>query len=71
MKAWIVLFTLISSTLTHAKLKYDVDIFCQDINVLLQKINVISENIANKNTTRTKSGSYYRRKVVEDCLHCC
>lgn len=43
---------------------YDVELFCQDINIILQKVNVINLNIANANNTRTREGGPYKRKIL-------
>jgi flagellar basal body rod protein FlgC len=43
--------------------------FCQDLNVLYQKIEVYSSNLVNINTTRTLAGGYYKRLILRDCKH--
>ena len=48
---------------------YELGLFCQDMNVVLMKLKVHGLNIANKNTTRTAKGGYYKRKLVKNCLH--
>lgn len=45
----------------------EIDIYCQDLNVLYQKIAVISSNIANIHTTRTPQGGFYKRKIAKNC----
>ncbi len=67
MKNFILLFLL--SSCAHQKPVSDkeIDLFCQDLNVLYQKIEVISANIANEKTTRTVQGGPYKRKVAKDC----
>ena len=44
-----------------------IETYCQDLNVLYQKINAIEANIANFETTRTTQGGYYRRKIITEC----
>ena len=67
------LFILISSLSLYscAQLKSpthrEVDNYCQDLNVLYQRKNVINNNIANIETTRTIEGGYYKRKIVQNC----
>lgn len=59
---------LLSSSLLFANSSdYDIELFCQDINIILQKTNLISENIANANTTRSAKGGPYKRKVTKNC----
>lgn len=41
--------------------------YCQDLNVLHTRINLIQTNLANKNTTRTAEGGPYQRKFVKSC----
>jgi len=67
MKNLILLFLL--SSCAHQKPASDkeIDLYCQDLNVLYQKIEVISGNIANEKTTRTAQGGPYKRKIAKDC----
>ncbi|MFZ4715775.1 MAG: flagellar basal body rod protein FlgC [Bacteriovoracaceae bacterium] len=44
-----------------------IDLFCRDVSVATQKISVYANNIANKNTTRTPEGGYYKERIVKDC----
>lgn len=46
---------------------YTVDLFCQDLNVILTKRNVADSNIKNAKTTRTVKGGPYLKKVVTGC----
>ena len=46
---------------------YTLDLYCQDLNIILQKIEIHNLNIANKNTTRTKEGGAYKRKIFKNC----
>ena len=59
----IAIFSL--STLAYSK--YDVEIFCQDINVLLQRVKIHAQNIVNHQTTRTERGGHYKRKLLSKC----
>ena len=59
----IAIFSL--STLAYSK--YNVEIFCQDINVLLQRVKVHTQNIENHQTTRTERGGHYKRKLLSKC----
>ncbi len=74
MKALILFFSIyIFSTFAHeTKQSYDIELFCQDINVLLQKLDVSSNNLANINTTRVASGGPYQKKIIKSCKkgHC-
>ena len=45
----------------------EIDTFCQDLNVLYLKGNVIAANIANINSTRTSEGGYYKRQIAKNC----
>tara|TARA_B100001971_G_scaffold215185_1_gene259413 strand:+ start:97890 stop:98495 length:606 start_codon:yes stop_codon:yes gene_type:complete len=51
---------------------YEIELFCQDINVLIQRVHVVSANIANANTTRTLEGGPYKRQIINICEkgHC-
>lgn len=66
MKALSVLL-LLSATTFASDQKYTVDLFCQDLNVILQKVNTHAFNIANHKTTRTVEGGYFKRNLVENC----
>lgn len=44
-----------------------IDLYCRDLSVLLQKIDIYSMNIANKETTRTPEGGYYKTRMVVNC----
>ncbi|MFT6070774.1 MAG: flagellar basal-body rod protein FlgC [Bacteriovoracaceae bacterium] len=46
----------------------EVNLFCQDLSVLYQRIGVITSNIANAKTTRTAEGGPYKKKIVKGCL---
>lgn len=45
----------------------EIETYCQDLNILYQRIGAISSNIANVNTTRTIEGGYYKRKIPKNC----
>ena len=45
----------------------EIDIYCQDLNILYQKQAVIESNIANIHTTSTSEGGYYKRQIAEEC----
>jgi flagellar basal-body rod protein FlgC len=47
----------------------EIEIHCQDLNVLYQKISAITSNIVNINTTRTVEGGHYKRKIAKNCKH--
>ncbi|EQC45630.1 flagellar basal body rod protein FlgC [Bacteriovorax sp. Seq25_V] len=65
----IILFLLIFISCTQESKVTDqqVEQHCQDLNILYQKIEVISSNIANVKTTRTPEGGFYKRKIAKDC----
>lgn len=46
---------------------YPLELFCQDMNIVLMKSKIHTQNIANKNTTRTAKGGPYKRKILKDC----
>ncbi len=60
-------FLIILPLTGEAKLNYPLETICQDLNVALMKIDVINFNIANANTTRTKTGGAYKRQIVKNC----
>lgn len=64
-----IFFLLISASVLASDQKYSVDLFCQDLNVILQKVNVYSMNISNHKTTRTAEGGYFKRKLVKNCVN--
>lgn len=45
----------------------EIDLYCQDLNVLYQRIDIISSNILNAKTTRTPEGGAYVRKLAQNC----
>ena len=51
----------------HDAETYQIKIFCQDMNVILQKFQAISSNIANHKTTRTQEGGPYKRQIIRNC----
>lgn len=70
---FILLFTLISSAAwAHDKTEYDIETFCQDLNVILIKVQTHSMNIENHQTTRTSEGGPYKRRIITKCHkgHC-
>jgi len=48
----------------YKSLFHSMDISAQGLSVQRTKMNTISENLANVDTTRTEDGSPYRRKLV-------
>jgi flagellar basal-body rod protein FlgC len=69
MKNLIILTSILLSSCSKLKNPSDIEIevYCQDLNVLYQRIAVIQSNIANVETTRTPEGGPYKRKIVESC----
>jgi flagellar basal-body rod protein FlgC len=65
----IIILVMALSSCAHIKNPSDRDIetYCQDLNVLYQKIDAISSNIVNVNTTRTAEGGHYKRIIVQNC----
>ena len=63
----ILLFLFISCTHQKKVSDQEIEVYCQDLNVLLTKISAITDNIVNINTTRTAEGGYYKRKIVKNC----
>jgi len=49
----------------HRSLFQSIDISAQGLSVQRTRMNVVSENIANVDTTRTENGDPYRRKLVQ------
>ena len=45
----------------------EINNYCQDLNVLYQKISLLTSNIANVKTTRIAEGGYYKRKIAKSC----
>lgn len=45
----------------------EIDLYCQDLNVLHQKKALIESNIANIHTTRSPEGGYYKRRMTGLC----
>ncbi len=66
-KKLILLSLLASCSHQKAISEKEIDIHCQDLNVLYQKINVIASNFVNSKTTRTAEGGYYKRKMAQNC----
>ncbi|MBT3982340.1 MAG: hypothetical protein HOE90_13360 [Bacteriovoracaceae bacterium] len=65
-------FLIPFDALDHNEENYDVELFCQDINVILQRVNIASFNIANHKTTRTAKGGPFKRELISSCKdgHC-
>ena len=64
----VLIFTFIGCSHDSQKeLPPKIDLFCQDLSVALQKIDIYSMNIANKETTRSEDGGYYKTKIVVNC----
>ena len=64
----ILILILLSGCAHHKKASdKEIDQYCQDLNILYQKIAVITSNIANINTTRTAKGGPYERQVATNC----
>lgn len=57
---------------SYSSTKYEIEEFCQDLNTILQKVQIHSENIVNHQTTRTVKGGHYKRKIISKCKagHC-
>jgi flagellar basal body rod protein FlgC len=68
----VILLLISFSVFAHDKESYEIKLFCQDVNVIMTKLNASSSNLANINTTRTVEGGYYKRKIVKNCKagHC-
>lgn len=68
----ITLFILLSISQISFAQDYTTELFCQDLNIILQKVQVFSQNIANHQTTRTIEGGPYKKKIVTECRdgHC-
>ena len=49
----------------HKSLFHSMDISAQGLSVQRTRMNVVSENLANVDTTRTETGDPYRRKLVQ------
>jgi flagellar basal-body rod protein FlgC len=60
---------LFSTSLLANATNYDIDTFCKDLNVVLQRTKVHSMNIANAHTTRTPEGGYFKRRLIGNCQH--
>jgi len=56
----------------HNEKNYDIELFCQDINVILQRVKTTAFNIANQQTTRTIEGGHFKRVLITGCKngHC-
>jgi flagellar basal-body rod protein FlgC len=68
MKKMIVLALIVSSCSHQKSASHkEIDLYCQDLNILYQKIAVTTSNIANINTTRTAEGGHYKRKIATNC----
>ena len=65
----LLILVLITSCAHNKKAATDqqIDQYCQDLNVLYQKKNIVESNIANIDTTRTAQGGHYKRKIVSSC----
>ncbi len=62
------LFLLVTSCASQPQIsEKEIDLYCQDLSVLYQRIRVISSNIANAKTTRTAEGGPYKKKIVKGC----
>ncbi|MBC7428298.1 MAG: hypothetical protein H7336_06785 [Bacteriovorax sp.] len=67
----LILLILLTSCAHHKKNPSNEQInqYCQDLNVLYQKIAVIYSNISNIKTTRTIEGGYYKKKIATSCIN--
>jgi len=65
----LMLFIYSSILVADDKNEYSINLFCQDLNVILERVSVHSYNIANHQTTRTENGTPFRRKIIDHCLH--
>ena len=65
----IIFFSIVLCSCASVKTpsSYEIESYCQDLNVLYQRIGAISSNIANIKTTRTIEGGPYKRKIVQNC----
>ena len=64
----IILLTLLAGCAHHKNPSSEqINLYCQDLNVLYQKIAVISSNIANIKTTRTPEGGFYKKQIATNC----
>lgn len=64
----LILLILFTSCAHHKQVsEKEIELYCQDLNVLYQKKALIDSNIANINTTRTIQGGYYKRRVANLC----
>ena len=64
------LFIIIIICLFHFSafgIDYTLEIQCQDLNQIFQRVNVHTMNIANAKTTRSAKGGYYKRKLLKNC----
>lgn len=64
---FIILFICLSCAHHKSPTDLQIDLYCQDLNVLYQRIAVISNNIVNVNTTRTADDGYYKKQVIKNC----
>ena len=64
----IILFCLFASCALHkVATDKEIDLYCQRLNILYQKLEAITSNMAYVNTTRTSKGGPYKRKIITDC----
>lgn len=67
MKKLFVLILIVGCAHQKSSSEKEIDIYCQDLNILYQKIDVIASNIANAETTRTVLGGHYKRQIARNC----
>ena len=63
----LILLTFYLSITSSFGSEYDLEIYCQDLNVVLLRMDIHNMNIANKSTTRTKEGGPYKKRIVKSC----
>jgi flagellar basal body rod protein FlgC len=66
-KLFLLFLILCLPTFANQDQQYSVETFCQDLNIILQKVQVHTSNIANHQTTRTHEGGHYKRLIIGDC----
>ena len=64
---WVIVCLFMSLPSFSSELNQRIETYCQDLNVLHQRLMVITYNIANHQTTATPSGGPFYRKIVQSC----
>ncbi len=67
----ILILCFLAASCSHQKnvSQKEIETYCQDLNVLYQKINATTSNIINIKTTRTAKGGAYVRQEAVNCLN--